>query len=63
LLGDQRHLTFVGDFDGHIAPEELRSLVLLRAGLYPHLVDLEPVHGLPRGDVSSTDPSPPQASR
>ena len=47
LLGSQRHLTFVADLDGHVPPEQLREL-LLAAGLYPHLIDLEPAAGLPR---------------
>jgi hypothetical protein len=39
LHGDQHHLTFVADFEGHVDPGQLRSMVLDRAGLYPHLVD------------------------
>lgn len=48
LLGDQHHLTFVGDLEGHVAPDQLRSTVMDRFGLYPHLVDLDPAPGLPR---------------
>ncbi len=48
LLGDQRHLTFVADLEGHIPPESLRSIVIDQLGLYPHLVDAEPPPGLPR---------------
>ena len=48
LLGNQQHLTFVADIEGYIEPVELRSLVIERLGLYPHLVDLEPAAGLPR---------------
>ena len=39
LLGSQQHLTFVADFEGHLAPETLRDEVIVRGGLYPHLVD------------------------
>jgi hypothetical protein len=39
LLGDQKHLTFVADLDGHVEPSELRTLVIDRYGLYPHLID------------------------
>jgi hypothetical protein len=59
LLGDQRHLTFVGDFKGHVAPEDLRSLVLERSRLYPHQVDLDRRPGFPPG---SSDPSPSDAT-
>jgi hypothetical protein len=48
LLGNQHHLTFVADVEGHIDPTTLRSLVIDRFGLYPHLVDLDPAPGLPR---------------
>jgi hypothetical protein len=48
LLGDQKHLTFVADLEGHLAPSSLRTLLIERFGLYPHLVDLEPAPGLPR---------------
>jgi hypothetical protein len=53
LLGDQQHLTFVADLDGHVAPEQLRQVVLDQAGLYPHLVDAEPAPGLPRVPASA----------
>ena len=39
LLGTQQHLTFVGDLEGHVAPEDLRHEMIVRGGLYPHLVD------------------------
>ena len=39
LLGDQKHLTFVADLDGHVEPSELRELLIDRFGLYPHLID------------------------
>jgi hypothetical protein len=42
LLGDQQHLTFVADIDGHVPAENLRQVVLDEAGLYPHLIDAEP---------------------
>jgi hypothetical protein len=48
LLGDQHHLTFVGDLEGHLDPSSLRSLMIDTFGLYPHQVDLEPALGLPR---------------
>lgn len=48
LLGDQQHLTFVSDLDGHVPPEHLRQVMLEQAGLYPHLVDEQPAPGLPR---------------
>lgn len=48
MLGTQRHLTFVGDLDGHVDPASLRSLMIDRYGLYPHLIDIEPAAGLPR---------------
>jgi hypothetical protein len=48
FLGTQKHLTFVADLEGHMAPESLRSIVIERHGLYPHLVDEEPTAGLPR---------------
>jgi hypothetical protein len=47
LLGDQQHLTFVADAEGHLPPERLRQVVLEAAGLYPHLVDDPPAQGLP----------------
>ena len=48
LLGDQHHLTFVADLDGHIEPVRLRSILIEQFGLYPHLIDLDPAPGLPR---------------
>ena len=42
FLGDQQHLTFVADLEGHVAPGALRSLVIDQLGLYPHLVDAQP---------------------
>jgi hypothetical protein len=54
LLGNQHHLTFVADLDGHLDPSSLRALAIDRLGLYPHLVDLEPAPGLPR--VTDTHP-------
>jgi hypothetical protein len=48
VLGDQRHLTFVADLEGHVDPSTLRSTLIERFGLYPHLVDLDPAPGLPR---------------
>jgi hypothetical protein len=48
LLGDQKHLTFVADLDGHVDPTELRATMIERYGLYPHLIDVEPADGLPR---------------
>jgi hypothetical protein len=48
LLGDQRHLTFVADLEDHVDPGSLRSLLIERFGLYPHLIDLDPAPGLPR---------------
>jgi hypothetical protein len=47
LLGDQQHLTFVGDLEGHRDPSALRALMIDAFGLYPHQVDLEPAPGLP----------------
>jgi len=55
LLGSQQHLTFIGDFESHIAPDSLRQLTLERSGLYPHQVDLEPAPGRPR--VADTRPT------
>lgn len=48
LLGSQKHLTFVADLEGHVAPSELRSRLIHDNGLYPHLVDVEAAPGLPR---------------
>jgi hypothetical protein len=48
MLGNQQHLTFVADLDGHVPSEALRSIVIEQLGLYPHLVDVEPAPGLPR---------------
>jgi hypothetical protein len=48
LLGNQQHLTFVADIDGHAEPASLRMLAINGFGLYPHLVDLDPAPGLPR---------------
>jgi hypothetical protein len=42
LLGDQQHLTFVADLEGHVEPGSLRTLLIERFGLYPHLIDLDP---------------------
>ena len=39
LLGDQKHLTFVADLEGHLEPTSLRTLLIERFGLYPHLLD------------------------
>ena len=39
LLGNQQHLTFVGDLEGHVPVEELRGEMIARGSLYPHLVD------------------------
>jgi len=48
LLGDQKHLTFVADLEGHLAPASIRRVVVNDLRVYPHLVDLEPAPGLPR---------------
>jgi hypothetical protein len=48
LLGDQLHLTFVGDLEGILDPASLRELMIEACGLYPHQVDGEPAPGLPR---------------
>jgi hypothetical protein len=48
FLGDQKHLTFVADLDGHVEAPGLRGLLIERQGLYPHLVDVQPAPGLPR---------------
>jgi hypothetical protein len=48
LLGDQQHLTFVADLDGHLDPSSLRDVLIEAHGLYPHQVDLTPAPGLPR---------------
>ncbi|MBV8714299.1 MAG: hypothetical protein JO020_32940 [Chloroflexi bacterium] len=48
LLGDQKHLTFVADLEGHVQPSELRGMLIERFGLYPHLLDIDPAPGLPR---------------
>ena len=48
LLGDQRHLTFIGDFPEHVPPADLRQRLLDEYGLYPHLIDAESASGLPR---------------
>jgi len=58
LLGNQQHLTFVADVDGHADPTSLRALAIEQFGLYPHLVDLEPAPGLPR--VFEPRPGAPQ---
>lgn len=42
FLGTQQHLTFAADLEGHVPVSDLRDLVITTAGLYPHLVDLEP---------------------
>lgn len=51
LLGNQKHLTFVADLEGHVEPTRLRELVIEQHGLYPHLVDVEPGPALPRVTV------------
>ena len=48
LLGTQQHLTFVADLEGHVDPTSLRSVLIDRFGLYPHLIDEDPAPGLPR---------------
>ena len=48
LLGNQRHLTFVADLEDHVDPASLRSVLIERFGLYPHLTDVDPAPGLPR---------------
>ena len=52
LLGDQKHLTFVADLEGHVEPSSLRGLLIERLGVYPHLLDADPEPGLPRVAVS-----------
>ena len=47
LLGDQKHLTFVADLEGTVPAEELRSVVIERCGVYPHLVDVSPAVHVP----------------
>ena len=47
LLGDQKHLTFVADLEGTIPATELRSVVIERCGVYPHLVDVSPTVQVP----------------
>ena len=54
LLGDQQHLTFVADLEGHVPPESLRGVLVEQCGLYPHLVDLRPAPGLPRVAAPAT---------
>ena len=39
FLGDQQHLTFVGDLEGKVPPENLRKIAIDQYGLYPHLLD------------------------
>jgi hypothetical protein len=41
LLGSQQHLTFVADLEGHVDPSTVRSILIERFGLYPHLIDLD----------------------
>ena len=48
LLGNQKHLTFVADFEGHLEASALRDAVIRDCHMYPHLVDLDPAPGLPR---------------
>ncbi len=48
LLGNQQHLTFIADVEGHVDPTVLRTLAIDQFGLYPHLIDLEPAPGLPQ---------------
>jgi hypothetical protein len=48
LLGDQKHLTFVADIEGYVEATDLRALMIERFGLYPHLLDVDPMPGLPR---------------
>jgi hypothetical protein len=55
LLGDQRHLTFVADLEGHVPAAELRDIMISRYGIYPHLIDREPAPGLPRVIAADTD--------
>jgi len=57
LLGDQHHLTFVADLEGHLDPSSLRDRLIATHGLYPHQVDGEPAPGLPRVS-DSTRPTP-----
>lgn len=48
FLGDQKHLTFIADLDGHVEASGLRAHLIEQYGLYPHLVDVEPASGLPK---------------
>src|SRR5918911_276893 len=48
MLGNQHHLTFVADLEGHADPGSLRSVMIDHFGVYPHLIDLDPAPGLPR---------------
>ena len=64
LLGNQQHLTFVADVDGHIEPANLRALAIDRFDLYPHLIDVEPAPGLPRvREPAAGSPSVPEDDR
>lgn len=47
FLGDQRHLVFVADLEGHLPDTELRERVLADGGLYPHQLDLSAEPALP----------------
>jgi hypothetical protein len=57
FLGDQKHLTFVAELEGSVAPGELRSVIVGEFGIYPHLVDVSPSLRVP---VAS---GPPWAAR
>jgi hypothetical protein len=57
LLGNQQHLTFVADLDGHVDPSTVRSVLIDRFGLYPHLIDVDPAPGLPRLSDEQTERS------
>lgn len=46
FLGDQRHLVFVADFNGHLPGTELRERVLVERGLYPHQLDIAAESGV-----------------
>jgi hypothetical protein len=48
FLGSQHHLTFVADLADHPPPEQLRRILIDTAGVYPHLIDVDPAPGLPR---------------
>lgn len=39
FLGNQQHLSYVAELEGHLPPESIREAVVTQGHVYPHLLD------------------------